>query len=381
MVKYDYIIAGSGCAGRSLAVHMIPHLTSTNKKLLITDQSFSHQQSKTWCYWEEKSSLFDAVVYHGWNNLLFNDGNTLLNLDINPYTYKMIRSEDFYKYTDDLLHSCEQIDFLTGTVNKCWQIENMATLQLDDQFFSADFIFNSIPAFTIPNPDKYYYLLQHFRGWTIRSSVPVFDQNVATLMDFSVSQSAGTAFFYVLPFDANTAMIEYTVFSANELEEHQYTAAIMNYLDQHLNGSEYQVIKKEAGVIPMSTHPSPVNQTRIIYIGTAGGATKPSTGYTFKFIQRQCAQIMLSLQKGKFPLLKNNTKKRFAYYDAALLRILQEKELTALNIFSKMFNGTSVKRILQFLDNESSLFDEFAIFKKLPKKEFAKAFIQELSKR
>ena len=45
-------------------------------------------------------------------------------------------------------------------------------------------------------------ILQHFRGWHIKSETPVFDPETVTLMDFDVSQEQGLHFMYVLPFQS-----------------------------------------------------------------------------------------------------------------------------------------------------------------------------------
>jgi lycopene beta-cyclase len=56
-------------------------------------------------------------------------------------------------------------------------------------------------------------LLQHFRGLEIRAAKPVFNPEVAILMDFRVSQENGIHFMYVLGYDEYTALVESTFFS------------------------------------------------------------------------------------------------------------------------------------------------------------------------
>jgi lycopene beta-cyclase len=54
-------------------------------------------------------------------------------------------------------------------------------------------------------------LLQHFRGWRVRTAQDRFDPSVAGLMDFRPPQPrGGVAFGYVLPTSRREALVEYT---------------------------------------------------------------------------------------------------------------------------------------------------------------------------
>ena len=54
-------------------------------------------------------------------------------------------------------------------------------------------------------------------------------------MDFRVEQNKGTSFVYVLPITKNKALIEYTLFSENILQQHEYDASLENYIHSYLN--------------------------------------------------------------------------------------------------------------------------------------------------
>jgi len=87
---------------------------------------------------------------------------------------------------------------------------------------------------------------------------------------------------YVLPTSANEALLEYTLFSKDLLAKEEYETEIQNYI-QKLGITEYEIIEKEQGNIPMTCYPFwQHNSKNILNIGSAGGWTKASTGYTFK---------------------------------------------------------------------------------------------------
>ncbi len=64
-----------------------------------------------------------------------------------------------------------------------------------------------------PKPVPEGALLQHFLGQMLKTSQPVFDPSIATLMDFRCDQSQGLHFIYLLPTAPDTALIESTLFT------------------------------------------------------------------------------------------------------------------------------------------------------------------------
>jgi len=110
-------------------------------------------------------------------------------------------------------------------------------------------------------------------------------------MDFRPHGNHPTAFTYLLPFTTTKALVEYTLFSKNLLQENDYDDALKNYIHHFLHLQNYNVLHHEFGIIPMSTQRFSPGKGNVINIGTAGGQKqKASTGYTFQFIQKTFAQ-------------------------------------------------------------------------------------------
>ncbi|HAO50811.1 MAG TPA: lycopene cyclase, partial [Runella sp.] len=60
MQNYDFIIAGGGLAGLSLAYYM-NQTVLRDKSILIIDQDTKSQNDRTWCFWEkDPQSPFDS---------------------------------------------------------------------------------------------------------------------------------------------------------------------------------------------------------------------------------------------------------------------------------------------------------------------------------
>lgn len=371
MKHFDYIIAGAGCSGRSLAVRMLPYLESTNKRALLVDKADKNSNDKTWCFWEENPDVFEPVVYRRWNRLSFASRFINQELNIQPYQYKMIRAADFYTHTNKLLSNSNHLITIKGNVEKLYTEKQQAYVVINGETYSSDYAFSSIPQIQKKNPGRYHYLLQHFEGWVIETDDSIFEPDCATLMDFNTSQQAGTSFIYVLPLSSNRALVEFTVFSEQELSEEAYTSALEQYIREQLLCKHYIIKEKEHGVIPMSDHPIKQLKDHIIYLGTAGGFTKGSTGYTFRFIQKHTAAIVKQLTKYGHPHTPPLSAPRFDIYDATLLNLLSSNRISGEEIFSTMFQKNNVVKILKFLDNETSLPEEVKIFSTLQKKEFA----------
>jgi len=376
-MKYDYIIAGSGCAGLSL-LHALLHTPSLqNKSILVIDQDSKKRNDRTWCYWEKQPGLFEPIVHAQWNTLEFLTTDFKKELDLGAYTYKMIQGIDFYNFVLNTAKQCKNVTFVQETI---FSIDAETTVVTTNKnSYTATYIFNSTPLFN-PKITEKNSLLQHFKGWVIQTKEPVFDPKVGRLMDFSLSQENGATFMYVLPTSTTEALVEYTLFSPKLLNKDAYTVALEKYLKETLKIEEYTLLHEEFGVIPMSLAQFEKQaSTAIINLGTAGGFTKSSSGYTFQFIQKNVADIVQNLKAGKNPKQPNSFKDNvYQWYDRTLIDVLLTKKLTGKEVFTNIFQKVSAEKILAFLGNESTLIEDFTIMKSLPLIPFLTSGIQQL---
>jgi lycopene beta-cyclase len=375
--KYDYIIAGAGCAGLSLAMHMIHSGQFGNKRILLVDKKEKKKNDRTWCFWETTPGLFESIIYKKWEKAWFHSDPVSRLLQLSPYQYKLIRGLDFYDYCLECIRQHPHFEMQSGDIKEMKSEGNQSWVETDGGKIFADFIFNSILFDKPALKKKEYYLLQHFKGWLIETEKPAFQADEATLMDFRVDQQRGTTFVYVMPFNATKALIEYTLFSESLLMPEQYDEGLKEYIRNFLSIGSYKIEEEESGVIPMTNRRFPAHQNNIIHIGTAGGQTKASSGYTFRFIQKHSAALVEQLVKTGKPFIPSGAK-RFSFYDSVLLNILHNKKLAGDKIFTGLFKKNSPKDVLQFLDNESSLLGELKIISSLPTLAFLKAALQQL---
>jgi lycopene beta-cyclase len=375
--KYDYIIAGAGCSGLSLAMHMIASGRFPGKKILLIDKDPKQANDRTWCFWQKQESLFEEIIAKQWDQVWFHGQEFSQQLNLAPYQYKMIRGIDFYEYCFDTIKQHKNFEVCFENVDRIFSEESTG-VEINGKTIYADYIFNSI-MFEKPKLAKgELWLLQHFKGWTIETEEDIFDENSATLMDFRIDQSLGTAFCYVLPFNSRQALVEYTLFSSNLLEQDQYDEGLQSYITGALNISSFSVLEKEFGVIPMTNFRFSSHHNKIINIGTAGGQTKGSSGYTFNFIQKHSKAIVDALIAKANPFVQASPK-RFNFYDGVLLNVLNDGAVTGRKIFTDLFKKNPVQKVLKFLDNETSFAEELAIISTLPTMPFLKSGIKQIS--
>ena len=293
----------------------------------------------------------------------------------------MIRGIDFYQYCYKYLQEHSAFDIVYEPVNGISNEGGKAVVKTTHNNWKADYLFNSIPFRKTEWSEGIFHMLQHFKGWIIETSGHVFNTAEATLMDFRTPQNQGTTFLYIMPLSPQQALVEYTIFSESVLPDAEYEAGLRSYLKEQCGLSEYKILETETGVIPMTNFRFTEADGRIIHIGTAGGQTNPSTGYTFRNIQEKVSAIVTSLEQYGHPYVRNKAgSDRFLWYDSILLNILSNKKLEGRYIFSELFKKNSPQKILRFLDNGTSLSEEFKLLNSLPQWPFMKAGIEEIIK-
>ncbi len=376
MESFDYIIAGGGCAGLSLAWRL-QRSTLSNKRILIIEQEAKNTNDRTWCFWLPKGSRipFSNLIQKSWDRLTFAGPRGGRTEHIAPYQYHLIRSQDFYAYIHKSLEQSSNIQFRRASIKTISADQGGAYVQTDSKTYRSEYVFNSIPSLAPPLSGNRHFIQQHFLGWFIKTPKPVFTPDQMTLMDFRASQDNGVCFFYVLPFDSSYALVECTYFSPNLLPKEHYREQVRKYLDGQMGVDHFHIEEEEFGCIPMADGKRISPDPRIILTGTAGGAVKPTTGYAFLRIQDQVSNIVQTLEEGVRPKTSKVTKQRFAFYDQLLLHILEKEPQMAVPIFERLFKQNTFPRVLKFLNEQTTLPQEAQIFASLPKKPFLQALI------
>ncbi len=382
MPQYDYIITGGGASGLSLVYHLLQS-SLRDRRILIIDKVAKYQNDRTWCFWEAEPGPFDQIVYKQWQDLSFFTDQVQQQDYIAPYTYKMIRGIDFYQFMDKVIDGAPNVERIQGAVAAIRNEGDQVIVTANGQEYRAPWCFNSI-LFQPIEKEGSNYLDQHFKGWVINTKEPQFDPDKATLMDFRLPQMGETRFFYVLPFDQHRALVELAIFSNDLWTQKAYDEAIEQYLQTHLNiyRPDFDVEETEFGVIPMTDYAFRQKEGRIIHIGTAGGHTKASTGYTFWRMQKRLQKMVRALEVGEVPKVSPYASfSRFQLYDSVLLHILERDLLPADSLFGTLFSKNKMSDVLKFLNEDTTFFGELKIMKVLPILTFSRVMLQEIARK
>mgnify|MGYP005755906605 FL=1 len=182
---------------------------------------------------------------------------------------------------------------------------------------------------------------------------------------------------YMLPLGPKKALLEYTLFSSELLERKVYVDAISDFLKNYPTGG-YEVLEEEEGRIPMTCYRFDLkNSPTLLHIGTAGGWTKPSTGYTFQRINKKTKELVDFLKQNK-PLHKFGKRDRFWFYDLLFIDVLAKDNGSGADLFRRMFEKNAPKTIFNFLDEKSSFQEEFQIMRSFNIKQFLGALLKRI---
>jgi len=382
---YDIIIAGAGCSGLSLLYSILKTEAIQHQKILVIDKSFQKANVRTWCFWEQAPGVFESLVCKNWEHISVHKNEFSTTLKTAPFSYKMIEGLDFYKYVIDFAKQFNNVYWQEATISSMETTNGIAQMKWEGGMAKGHKVFSSI----LPIDDLYTisqskqstpFLWQHFKGHLVEFESPVFDAEVARLMDFNVDQKGATGFMYVLPLTNKKALVEYTLFSKTLLKPEAYAQEIKDYLHKNYSNQNYQVVHEEIGAIPMTTLAFAQSKAPIYVIGTLGNAVKASTGYAFHFIQEQVKQIVSQLEKGT-AIHTEVHQTRHQFYDAVLLYILYHNLMEGSEIFKRIFEKNKAATIFKFLSNTSTIWEDIRIMRSLPTKVFLPAAIKVLFRR
>jgi lycopene beta-cyclase len=374
MERFDYILAGGGAAGLSLAYRMVRGGLG-ERRILIIDLATKRSNDRTWCFWSERDELLDPIVAHRWSHIWFHGPDRSHRWALNPYEYRMIRGIDFYNFVREDLEGRPNVTFLNARVtsiedgNPQQAVPARVTVE-DGTVYLGDWVFDSLflPREFRVDTRRYHFLKQHFVGWVVRTDRPVFDADAATMFDLRVPLKGEFRFMYLLPVSPTESLVEFTLFSSTLLEREEYEQEIRDYMARFYPDCAYEIIETEDGIIPMTDQPFPRRGGRsIMYTGTKGGRVKASTGFAFHRTQRDSEAIVRSLREEGHPFAVPRPPARYATFDAMLLSILDRRgEFVAGRVFVALFERNPLPRVWRFLDEEGGVGENLALMATVP---------------
>ena len=355
MKIYDIAFIGMGAS--SLATVKLKY-SDSNISIIGIDKEFNSTRNNFFAFWlTDWMKSFEGLTTQKWNKWRFYNQNIDIIHESVSTPYCVIRFQDWKKYCLDDIHN---FHFKENKVIKIFKDDEYYIITLDnDEKIYANKIYDS-RSLEIKKEG----LKQHFIGQIIKTIKP-HKINIATLMDFRVTQNEGLHFMYCLPINESQLLVESTVFSENVLPDEWYKKQIDEFIDLKLQLKRFEVIDKEKGVLPMYEIKNE-NTENYINIGTRGGATKISSGYAFSFFIKQ---------------LKSNTNYHHSYWDEWMDKIfvhfLQNNHKTE-HIFIKMSQSLTGDEFSSFMMGIADFKTKIKVVLAMPKIGFIKSFLSSL---
>lgn len=374
--RYDCVILGAGCAGLSLCYRLLAR--GYTGSVLILDRKTGFSDDRTWCFWDVEPTPFSHLAAHSWHSWTIRANGKKVTRGSERHPYLCLSGADFYQSALEYISRFPNVSLSLGE-----EAEIVASDARDPEVRATGGVYSGgvvLDCRGLPPGSAVFerarkeanWVPQKFAGIRVRAVRAVFDPYRCTLMDFSVSQSRGLRFAYVLPFSEREALVENVYLSNSEISVEEQRSEAVEYLRREygLGEDDYQVVRAESGYIPMTDYRFPRSTGGRVYnVGMAGGETRASTGYTFLRIQRYCDMLAQSLLDEREPPPRSEPRRHEAL-DGLFLRLMRERPELCPELYLRMFERVPPEAMLRFLTERSSLLDEARLIRALPKTPF-----------
>ena len=382
----DLIIAGAGCAGLS-ALSQILDSPARNRRIIVIDRDIGPKDDRTWAFWGTDDSPFAHLADRRWDSVRvrFPGWETTATLRgaaraAGRRHYLRVRRRDYDQEILDRVAAHRNVRVVAQPITDIRDDADGATVLLPEGELRAPLMFQSarLSPDDLSRPVRHP-LRQHFGGWEVHTQHPVFDPGVVTLMDFDTDQHDATTFFYVLPEAPDRALVEHTMFSLEPKTREFYDGQIRAHLDR-LGAGEVTVTRTEYGSIPMEDRrPRQRWGDHVWNIGTVGGMTKPTSGYTFQRTHAQTRHLVAAWAAGETLRPLPAAPRRYGFADRTLLHLLHRHPDQGRPVFERLFRTTAIDDVLTFLDEDTTLVADARMYSHLPWSPFLRSAAAEFS--
>ena len=370
----SYLILGAGLAGLSLADALLR--AGVQAPIVIADAREDFGSDRTWGFWDVHPHPYRGLIRQRWSQWSFASAAATHRQSSTATPYCHLPSERFY---DDVLTrvraagNCElRLGTTIGAVAK--QADHVAVASSAGDL-EASHVFDALgthgPTWpsAVPQPGPGV-LCQRFLGWFVEAPEPVFDPSCVTLMDFDVGANGELHFMYVLPFSATSALVEDTTIGPLGTSAEERRGELEDYLRRRYGLASWTVEREEAASIPMLGLRRPSKPSaRLIPVGTAAGAVRPSSGYAFVRTQLQVAALAAGVAAGR-PAPVPVGRPLDAYLDRVFLEVLQEDPAVFSRNLMLLGQRLSGDRFARFMMDAASPLDLLGMIAALPKPPF-----------
>ena len=372
---YDLIIMGGGCAGLSLAMRLA-ELGDQCPRVAIIERRENYVHDRTWSYWATESAQLTHLAKSDWKKVLVGAADQRVVVDCDKTPYQSIHSDAFYQSALRKIYKNKRIDlFLGESVGVMHKKNNLWLVNIQNRSVSAPQIIDTRPSKR--RSDDAPILWQSFSGVEVKCGQGVFDDKIATLMDFTAGTSGEIGFLYLLPYSPTCALIEATVFGKQAMSQSELAAMLDGLIKKSVGSVAYGITYREHFVIPMGLGDYvPGSDPSYVTVGLESGGARASTGYVFQRIQRWAEGAVSEIKNGKPVSGHSRDSWVVRKMDSIFLRVLERYPERGPEIFVSLFSMRDTGSVIRFMNDEPTLSDILRIMSALPSGIFIKELMR-----
>ena len=373
---YDIAFAGAGLAAVSLALRLIE--LPDPPRIILIDPRTEFPRDRTWCYWHLHDNPFTSAITHRWPQWKVSGLRQSTTIRSANTPYVRLPADQLHQLADEKLSNSPHVTLLRGASVTTIEAHPPPTPHplTEGPQINSLWTFDSRPPENAQAPWR-----QIFRGLELHSSEANLDPCTVTLMDFQSAGPDGIRFFYVLPLDTKTALVEDTWLVPSSQPPSFSNEEILAYARKTLSPSAWQIRHLEEGNIPMGLLPSAPSvssavtiKNRIIPWGTPAGAVRASSGYAFSRIQH-ASEIMTQYwsQHHRPDPAAVHESTLLAWMDRIFLRVMDRHPERVPEFFLRLFQRVPPDALVRFLESEPRAADILRVMRALPSAPFLAA--------
>lgn len=379
----DYAIAGAGLAGLLLARKLLaggPNASKRSARVFLADPRSALDSPATFAFWTRSATELDPWLvgeWDAWN--VVDHGGRALTIPLGDWTYRAISWDRARAELLAELRGDPRVVFVPEPVTSIVDDGDVVRVVAGSEQLTASWAFDSRSRQTgdarveprgsaeaVPMR-----LSQSFSGIWVETATDAFDQQSATLLDFSTDSGSAFGFSYVLPTRPTLAMVM-AVRVASDEEAPDPRPAI----DRLVGRAGWRPVGEERGVTRLMSPPIARRQgRRTLAIGCRGGRARPSTGYAVTRILRDSAAIASSLERLGHPFDIPSDPNWQIRLDTIWMRALAREGSSMDAAFVALFEKVPIGTLLRFLDGDATRRDALRVATSLPPGPFLRAMV------
>ena len=370
----DLAILGGGAAGLGLARRLAR--AGTALRVVVIEPREEYTNDRSWGFWSDAEHDHSPLVAARWNAWSWQHDRSGSFAHRTPGTrYEMLRAADMAEHALAFINRSRTVELRRGvSAGEVVALpDGGLSIRTDDGPFTARWVID-----TRPRPADAL-LYQCFAGSEVRHGGRLdlhrlgMTISTAGLMTGMTSDADGFGFTYILPLDADTALVEWTRFSAHPLPfSHLAAERDARLADLNIAPADGGVvIREEGGTLRMGrVETAPADPPGLVRAGASGGALRDATGYAFQRIERWAEQCAAALLRGEPPIPHPPEPWARRQMDRIFLQALRAHPERTPGYFAALARGVPAASLMRFLTDAARPGDLARIILALPKLPF-----------